>query len=34
VMTAMTTIGHGDAMKAELTDAGARPGLVVQEVMR
>jgi hypothetical protein len=34
VMTAMTVLGHGDAMKAELTDHGARPGIVVQEVMR
>jgi len=34
VMTAMTVLGHGDAMKTELTDAGARPGMVVQEVMR
>jgi hypothetical protein len=34
VMTAMTVLGHGDALRSELTDAGARPGLVVQEVMR
>jgi hypothetical protein len=34
VMTAMTVLGHGDAMKSELTDQGARPGIVVEEVMR
>lgn len=33
-MTAMTLLGHGDAMTTELTDHGARPGIVVQEVMR
>jgi hypothetical protein len=34
VMTAMSLLGHDAAMKTELTDHGARPGLVVQEVMR
>jgi len=34
VMTAMSLLGHDAAMKTELTDYGARPGLVVQEVMR
>jgi hypothetical protein len=33
-MTAMTVLGHGDAMRSELTDQGARPGIVVQEMMR
>jgi hypothetical protein len=34
VMTAMAVLGHDAAMTAELTDHGARPGLVVQEAMR
>jgi len=34
IMTAMNLLGHDTAMKSELTDYGARPGLVVQEVMR
>lgn len=34
IMTAMSVLGHDAAMKSELTDHGARPGLVVQEVMR
>ena len=34
IMTAMNVLGHDTAMKSELTDYGARPGLVVQEVMR
>jgi len=34
IMTAMSVLGHDTAMKSELTDHGARPGLVVQEVMR
>ena len=34
VMTAMTLLGHGDALTQALTDGGARPGLVVQEIMR
>lgn len=33
IMTAMTLLGHGDAMATELTEAGARPGLVIQEVL-
>jgi hypothetical protein len=33
IMTAMTLLGHGDAMTTELEDAGARPGLVIQEVL-
>jgi hypothetical protein len=33
IMTAMTLLGHGDAMTGELEDAGARPGLVIQEVL-
>jgi hypothetical protein len=34
VMTAMSVLGHDAAMKNELTDYGARPGLVIPEVMR
>lgn len=34
VMTAMSVLGHGDRMTEELEDEGARPGLVIQEVMR
>jgi hypothetical protein len=34
VMTAMSLLGHDAAMAGELTDAGARPGLVISEVMR
>jgi len=34
VMTAMHAIGHDAAMTSELTDFGARPGMLVQEVMR
>jgi hypothetical protein len=34
VMTAMSVLGHDAAMTAELTGYGARPGLVVPEVMR
>lgn len=34
VMTAMSLLGHDDAMKTELTGYGARPGLVIAEVMR
>jgi hypothetical protein len=34
IMTAMSVLGHDAAMKSELTGYGARPGLVVQEVMR
>ena len=34
VMTAMSLLGHDAAMAGELSDAGARPGLVISEVMR
>jgi len=34
VMTAMSVLGHDAAMTSELTAYGARPGLLVQEVMR
>lgn len=34
IMTAMSLLGHDAAMKTELSEFGARPGLVVQEVMR
>ena len=34
VMTAMGLLGHGDAMKQNLTEHGARPGLVIEEVLR
>ncbi|MEO8702952.1 MAG: twin-arginine translocation signal domain-containing protein [Kofleriaceae bacterium] len=34
VMTAMTVLGHDAKMTEELTDYGARPGLLVDEVMR
>jgi hypothetical protein len=33
VMTAMTVLGHQDAMKTALVAEGARPGLTIQEVM-
>jgi hypothetical protein len=33
-MTAMTLLGLGDVMRGELEEAGARPGLMIQEVMR
>jgi hypothetical protein len=33
-LTAATLLGHGDAMTAELTDAGMRPGLPLQAVFR
>ncbi|HVK75905.1 MAG TPA: hypothetical protein VM734_21385 [Kofleriaceae bacterium] len=33
VMTAMTLLGHGDRLAADLAGAGARPGLVVDEVL-
>ncbi len=34
VMTAMHVLGHDSAMTSELTDFGARPGMLVQEVLR
>jgi hypothetical protein len=34
IMTAMHVLGHDAAMTTELTDYGARPGLVIGEVMR
>ena len=34
VMTAMSVLGHDAAMKTELTSFGARPGLIVDEVLR
>jgi hypothetical protein len=34
VMTAMSLLGHDAAMKSELVGYGARPGLIVQEVLR
>ena len=34
IMTAMHTIGHDGAMTSELSDYGARPGLVIPEVLR
>ena len=34
VMTAMSVLGHDAAMTSELTGYGARPGLLVHEVMR
>jgi hypothetical protein len=34
IMTAMSVLGHDAAMRTELVAHGARPGLVVQEVMR
>ena len=34
VMTAMSVLGHDAAMSSELTAYGARPGLLVHEVMR
>ncbi|TMQ03941.1 MAG: hypothetical protein E6J90_11755 [Deltaproteobacteria bacterium] len=34
IMTAMHLLGHDAAMTSELTDFGARPGLVIPEVMR
>jgi hypothetical protein len=34
IMTAMSVLGHDGAMTAELTGYGARPGLVIPEVMR
>ncbi|MCA9677487.1 MAG: twin-arginine translocation signal domain-containing protein [Kofleriaceae bacterium] len=34
VMTAMTLLGHGDVMASELALGGARPGLVIEEVLR
>jgi hypothetical protein len=34
IMTAMQSIGHDGAMTTELTDFGARPGLVIDEVLR
>jgi hypothetical protein len=33
-MTAATLLGHGEAMRAALEDLGARPGLVMHEVLR
>lgn len=33
IMTAMAMLGHDDAMKTALVAEGARPGLVIQEVM-
>jgi hypothetical protein len=33
-MTAMGLLGHDTAMKDGLVAQGARPGLVIQEVMR
>ena len=33
-MTAMALLGHGDRMRQDLEDAGARPGLVISEVLR
>ncbi len=34
VMTAMTLMGHGDVMKSTLEAQGARPGMVIEEVLR
>ena len=34
IMTAMGVLGHGAAMTSALTDFGARPGLMIPEVMR
>jgi hypothetical protein len=34
IMTAMSVLGHDAAMTSELTGYGARPGLVIPEVMR
>ncbi len=33
-LTAATLLGHGDVMTAELTQAGKRPGLVIEEILR
>jgi hypothetical protein len=34
IMTAMTLMGHGERMEEELVYGGARPGLVIGEVLR
>ena len=34
VMTAMSVLGHDGALKSALTDQGARPGLIIQEVLQ
>lgn len=34
IMTASSLLGHGDAMRSSLVGHGARPGLVIGEVMR
>jgi hypothetical protein len=34
IMTAMSVLGHDDAMRAELVAQQARPGLVIPEIMR